>query len=143
MVTFVKGASGSRKIKIRRRYPFSSALKRMSTVCSIMGGGGELWVSAKGAPEVIAQLCAKVPADYEKTYKYFSSRGQRVLALAHKTLPSMNAQQIHQLGRDKVESELNFAGFLIFHCPLKPDSRESIQMLNQSNHRVSSHSCAN
>jgi cation-transporting ATPase 13A1 len=35
-----------------------------------------------------------------------------------------------------VEKELIFAGFLIFYCPLKPDSKASIDMLNNSSHRT-------
>lgn len=38
--------------------------------------------------------------------------------------------------RESVESELVFAGFLVFHCPLKSDSKAAIDMLNKSAHRV-------
>ena len=37
--------------------------------------------------------------------------------------------------RDDVESTLIFAGFLVFFCPLKPDAKASVQMLNQASHR--------
>lgn len=44
--------------------------------------------------------------------------------------------QINQIHRDDVECKLNFAGFLVFHCPLKPDAVEILKMLNDSSHRV-------
>jgi cation-transporting ATPase 13A1 len=35
-----------------------------------------------------------------------------------------------------VESELQFAGFLVFFCPLKPDAKAAVKSLNHSSHRV-------
>lgn len=35
-----------------------------------------------------------------------------------------------------MEKDLIFAGFLVFHCPLKPDAIAAIRMLNDSSHRV-------
>lgn len=43
--------------------------------------------------------------------------------------------QINNLNRDNVESNLIFAGFLVFTCPLKEDARESLKELNESSHR--------
>lgn len=40
------------------------------------------------------------------------------------------------MAREEVESNLTFAGFLVFHCPLKPDAVESLKMLADSSHRV-------
>jgi cation-transporting ATPase 13A1 len=45
--------------------------------------------------------------------------------------------QINKLSRENVESSLNFAGFLVFHCPLKDDAVDSLKMLADSSHRVS------
>lgn len=45
--------------------------------------------------------------------------------------------QINKLPRDQVERSLRFSGFLVFHCPLKPDAIEALQMLMDSSHRVS------
>lgn len=44
--------------------------------------------------------------------------------------------QINHFAREKIESNLIFAGFLVFHCPLKPDAVESLKMLADSSHRV-------
>lgn len=40
--------------------------------------------------------------------------------------------------RDDAESGLSFAGFLVFHSPLKEDAIASLKMLADSSHRVSS-----
>lgn len=44
--------------------------------------------------------------------------------------------QINKLAREKVECDLTFAGFLVFHCPLKKDAVETIKMLVDASHRV-------
>ena len=44
--------------------------------------------------------------------------------------------QINKLARDEIENGLTFAGFLVFHCPLKTDAVESLKMLIDSSHRV-------
>ena len=40
------------------------------------------------------------------------------------------------MNRDAVETQLTFAGFLVFHCPLKADAIETLKMLADSSHRV-------
>jgi hypothetical protein len=52
--------------------------------------------------------------------------------LAH----AAEVRQINKLARDQVESKLIFAGFLVFHCPLKADAVEALKMLADSSHRV-------
>lgn len=127
------------EIKIVRRYQFSSSLKRMSTLCQITENGkssSNLFVSVKGAPETLESMFVNVPSNYEALYKYWARRGSRVLSLGWKYLKD-NKILVHDLNRfDHVECKLNFGGFLVFHCPLKPDSVESIRMLNHSSHRV-------
>ena len=44
--------------------------------------------------------------------------------------------QLNKILRDEVEMALTFVGFLVFHCPLKSDAVETIEMLNDSSHRV-------
>ncbi|THH17172.1 hypothetical protein EW146_g3599 [Bondarzewia mesenterica] len=117
-------------LHVRRRFQFSSALKRMSTVSLLPGGRG--LISVKGAPETIKGMLASVPEGYDETYKWFTRRGSRVLALGMK--------EIESITNDKVEpwrgrSHLVFAGFLVFHCPLKPDAVEALKMLADSSHR--------
>ncbi|KAK9762137.1 putative cation-transporting ATPase 1 [Basidiobolus ranarum] len=118
-------------LHILRRFQFSSALKRMSTISKIQSPGGhsrQYFVAVKGAPEVLQKMLTRVPERYEEIYKYYSRRGSRVLALGYKRLNSqqLNESQIAHVERDFIESELEFSGFLIFHCPLKPDSKKAV-----------------
>ena len=43
-------------LKILQRFHFSSALKRMSTVCSLLGGAAQHIAVVKGAAEVIKPM---------------------------------------------------------------------------------------
>jgi manganese-transporting P-type ATPase len=145
----IAGAAASSitgSVQIKRRFQFSSALKRQSSVATINGidhaTGKKIrgtFVGVKGAPETIMKMLVTVPADYEETFKYFTRKGSRVLALAYRQLTKENelgASKINELKREKVEAELTFAGFLVLHCPLKEDAKEAVQMLNESSHRV-------
>jgi manganese-transporting P-type ATPase len=143
------------QLTIRRRFQFSSALKRMSTVSSLPGG--RLLISVKGAPETIKTMLSVVPKGYDDTYKWFTRKGSRVLALAMKEMDALSSDkvsiyprsflshvqvlcrllQINKLHREQAESKLAFAGFLVFHCPLKADAVDTLKMLADSSHRVS------
>ncbi|KAI0045926.1 endoplasmic reticulum Ca-transporting P-type ATPase [Auriscalpium vulgare] len=120
-------------LAIRRRFQFSSALKRMSTVATLPGGRG--LVSVKGAPETIRKMLGTVPEAYDDTFKWYTRRGSRVLALGMKEIDSISIDKINKLTRDAVESNLKFVGFLVFHSPLKADAVESLKMLADSSHR--------
>ncbi|KUJ16269.1 uncharacterized protein LY89DRAFT_782556 [Mollisia scopiformis] len=139
-------SSASNSVQIKRRFQFSSALKRQSSVATITAQHSatgkkirSTFVGVKGAPETIMKMLVKVPADYEETFKYFTRKGSRVLALAYKHLSidsEIGSGKINELKRENVEAGLNFAGFLVLHCPLKDDAKKSVQMLNESSHRV-------
>ncbi|KIM43627.1 hypothetical protein M413DRAFT_25955 [Hebeloma cylindrosporum] len=120
-------------LTIRRRFQFSSALKRMSTISSLPGG--KLVAAVKGAPETIKKMLESVPKDYDDTYKWYTRQGSRVLALGMKEMEPLSSDKINKLHRTDVESKLRFAGFLVFHCPLKADAVESLKMLADSSHR--------
>ncbi|KAH9889635.1 cation pump, Ca2+ pump [Xylariomycetidae sp. FL2044] len=143
-VTAAGGTAGT--VQIKRRFQFSSALKRQSSVATVNGinpkNGQKFrgtFVGVKGAPETIMKMLVTVPQDYEETFKYFTRRGSRVLALAYKQLTTdseLGSGKINELKREKVEADLTFAGFLVLQCPLKDDAKEAVQMLNESSHRV-------
>lgn len=138
------GTTGT--VQVKRRFQFSSALKRQSSVATISATeaktGRKLkgtFVAVKGAPETIMKMLVTIPKDYEETFKYFTRRGSRVLALAYKQLTTegeLGASRINDLKRENVEADLHFAGFLVLQCPLKEDAKEAVRMLNESSHRV-------
>ncbi|KFY49750.1 hypothetical protein V496_09812 [Pseudogymnoascus sp. VKM F-4515 (FW-2607)] len=139
-------AISANTVQIKRRFQFSSALKRQSSVATVTTVDPKTskktrstFVGVKGAPETIQKRLVNVPADYEETFKYFTRKGSRVLALAYKHLTTENelgSGRINELKRENVEEGLTFAGFLVLHCPLKDDAKESVRMLNESSHRV-------
>jgi cation-transporting ATPase 13A1 len=138
------GVNGT--VQIKRRFQFSSALKRQSSIATVNATDPKTgrkvkgtFAGVKGAPETIMKMLSTVPEDYEETFKYFTRRGSRVLALAYKFLSVENelgAGKINDLKREKVEEGLTFAGFLVLHCPLKEDAKEAVVMLQESSHRV-------
>lgn len=135
-----KHANGKQKkriIKINRRFAFSSSLKRMSTISTLQDGNGasKIYVSTKGAPEVLKSMFTSVPDYYDDLYKYWARNGSRVIALGYKKI-NLKLPAIRDITRDEVEKDLTFVGFLLFECPLKEDSADAINMLNQSSHRV-------
>ncbi|GAM22379.1 hypothetical protein SAMD00019534_055540, partial [Acytostelium subglobosum LB1] len=126
-------------IEIINRYLFSSDLKRMSTVASVnQDGHVSHYAFIKGAPEVLRPFfrAGSITNDYESTYKLFSRQGARVIALGYKRIQSDNMSTMKQIQREETERDLEFGGFLIFDCPLKPDSKEAIEKLSSSAHSI-------
>ncbi|OUM55368.1 hypothetical protein BVG19_g4895 [[Candida] boidinii] len=125
-----------RKIKIMRRFQFSSSLKRSSSISKILNTN-KILVSVKGAPETIRGMLTNIPENYDETFKFFTRSGSRVLALAYKYLDdsSVAGSKLNTIKRESVESKLIFGGFIVFHCPMKADAVETIKMLNESSHR--------
>lgn len=98
----------------------------------------ELFVFAKGAPEVLRERYnrATLPANYDDVYKYYMRMGRRVLALGYKKLNDISVGALSSLARVDAEKDLEFAGFVVFECPLKPDSLATITTLKNSSHKV-------
>lgn len=119
-------------IRILRRFQFSSSLKRSSSIAMT---DGQYFAAVKGAPETIRERLTKIPSNYDDVYKSFTRSGSRVLALASKKLPKLSQSRVDNIDREFIETELEFNGFIIFHCPLKDDAIETIKMLNESSHR--------
>ncbi|KAK5728952.1 putative cation-transporting ATPase 1 [Elasticomyces elasticus] len=133
-------------VQIKRRFQFSSTLKRQSSVATAVTTDratgkkvSSTFVGAKGAPETIRKMLVDVPPKYEETFKYFSRNGARVLALGYKYLKTgeeLKQARINDLTREEVECDLHFAGFLVLRTPLKDDAIKAVRMLNDSSHRV-------
>ena len=133
-------------VQIKRRFQFSSSLKRQSSVATVITTDRATskkirgtFVGVKGAPETVRTMLAKVPPNYDETFKYFTRNGGRVLALGYRYLSTdaeLGQTRINNLKREEVETNLTFAGFLVLQCPLKNDAKQAIRMLNESSHRV-------
>lgn len=81
-------------LHVRRRFQFSSALKRMSTICGLPNGKNI--VAVKGAPETIKGMLATVPSFYDETFQRYTRRGSRVLALGYRELENLSAEKVSQ-----------------------------------------------
>ncbi len=138
-------SSGGELVQIKRRFQFSSSLKRQSSVATVLTTDRQTgkkvrgtFVGVKGAPETIRTMLTKTPPDYEETFKHFTRIGGRVLALGYRYLSAeseLGQNKINNLKREEVEADLTFAGFLVLQCPLKDDAMSSVRMLNESSHR--------
>ncbi|XP_031422205.1 cation-transporting ATPase 13A2 isoform X2 [Clupea harengus] len=127
--------SMSQSVAIIQRFPFSSALQRMSVTTVAPGGQGAA-TFLKGAPEMVASRCLKesVPAEFTSTLRSFASEGFRVLALAYKPLDEKT--DLNSISRDEVESEMRFLGLLVMKNLVKPESPEVISTLRQARLRT-------
>ena len=64
----------------------------MSTVS--LQPNGRVLVAVKGAPETIKTMLSSIPDGYDETFKWFTRRGSRVLALGMKEIPSMSTDKV-------------------------------------------------
>ena len=141
-------ASGRRSnASILTRFAFSSELKRSSVVVHLERLGGNpvsaertLRVLCKGAPETIRTLLRHVPKGYDEICQMYAGDGKRVLALANREIiqPSTGegSTSVRDLKRADVESDLMFMGFLVLHCPNKPESAALLATLRASSHKL-------
>lgn len=126
-------------LKIFQRFHFSSALKRMSVIAGYCSEGTSTSMyiaSVKGAPEVLKPRFVQVPDNYDSVYLEMSRRGARVLALGRRHMGALTPQQVREMQRDDVEKDLDFVGFVLISCPLKPDSKDVIQEIQSASHHV-------
>jgi len=130
--------TSSRRITCRvlHRFPFSSALKRMSCIVEVRDTQSYTRIVTKGAAEVIKPRLKQVPKSFDHTCRWFSKQGCRVLAMGWKPFKRSGRQSLRQLSRDEAESDLIFAGFLVLTCPLKKTSVDTIAELRESSHAV-------
>ncbi|KAF5406279.1 Cation-transporting ATPase [Paragonimus heterotremus] len=127
-------------LRICQRFRFSSTLRRMSVIVShqLPSGVEQTYlVCVKGSPEALLPMLIDAPPDYNESYLTMARRGARVLALGQKSLGLLSHQQVRDLTRDQVECDLNFCGFVLISCPLKPDSKDVLMQLCDSSHHVS------
>ncbi|MDP2435708.1 MAG: HAD-IC family P-type ATPase [archaeon] len=120
-------------IEIVHRFPFASALQRMS--CLLKVNNSQYYVVMKGSPEMIVDnFCSSKTVG--TPWNTYTRSGFRVLASAIKHLPDpsevLGALQSHSATvRDVVETPhaFDFAGCLIFENALKDDSTPTIREL--------------
>ncbi|MEQ2244296.1 hypothetical protein ILYODFUR_015611, partial [Ilyodon furcidens] len=122
-------SSTNEAVAIIKRFPFSSALQRMSVLTVDLGGRSAM-AFLKGSPEMVASLCRPdtVPEEFSSTLRTFSREGLRVLALACKPV-DINSD-VKNTERAEVEKEMQFLGLLMMKNLVKPESAAVINVLN-------------
>lgn len=128
----------SHDIGIVREFSFTSSLQRMAVITRKISDKN-FNVYCKGSPEMIATLCRPetIPTDFNEKLNYYAQQGYRIIAMAYKSLDrKLTYPKVQRISRDKVESELEFLGFVILENRLKPDSEKVIKILNDANIRT-------
>lgn len=121
-------------IGIVREFSFTSSLQRMAVISRRIADKN-FNVYCKGSPEMIATLCKPetLPTDFNDKLNHYAQQGYRIIAMAYKKLDrKMTYPKVQKISRDKVESELDFLGFVILENRLKPDSERIIKILNDA-----------
>lgn len=96
--------------------PFDPETKRSGATLQT---DGQMLTIFKGAPQVIAALCAQQPPTFEADLEQFAAEGQRVIAVA-----AGNANALH------------LQGLIALEDPLHPDSSALINQLTEGGIRV-------
>eukprot|EP01117_Protostelium_nocturnum_P004102 TRINITY_DN1538_c0_g1_i1.p1 TRINITY_DN1538_c0_g1~~TRINITY_DN1538_c0_g1_i1.p1 ORF type:complete len:677 (+),score=265.91 TRINITY_DN1538_c0_g1_i1:189-2219(+) len=123
------------ELKIVKAWPFSSRLKRMSTIIQREEG---MRIYTKGASEVILEICnqhmtdsgtvnnltPELKAQLNKQIDAWASQGLRTLTLAYKELPSDTL--IPEEGECPYEENLILIGIVGIQDPLRPEVSSSI-----------------
>lgn len=114
-------------------------MKRMTVVSSYMFQGviePKHLAVVKGAPETLRSMFKNPPADYDKTYQKLAQEGSRVLAMGIRELGSLSHAEVRANKREDYEHDLEFAGFVVISCPLKPDTKAMIKEIVEASHEV-------
>lgn len=110
------------ELELIREYPISHKLLALSNVYKLKSKS--FLVTAKGAPEAIADLChlnKEASVKLEKNIKIMASEGLRVLGVAKAVFAGENlSEEIH-------DYEFNFLGLIGFIDPIRPEVPSAIK----------------
>ncbi|CAH2356001.1 vacuolar cation-transporting ATPase Ypk9p [[Candida] railenensis] len=123
-----------------KEYEFLAALRRMSVLVKEANAfhDEDYYVFTKGAPEVMSDICDKesLPTDYDQILHHYTHNGFRVIACAYKSLKRKDISMKALPGRDDIERDLTFAGFIIFENKLKGSTKATLDTLNKAKIRT-------
>lgn len=101
-------------------FPFSSELKHMTTISKV---DGKIISYVKGSPESVFAMCnlpVEVNSEVKKYMIQAQEKAMRVIAFAHKELPSMRDYE-EESAHQAMESGMTFDGFVAISDPLRSD----------------------
>lgn len=107
-------------------FPFSSELKHMTTISKV---DGKIISYVKGSPECVFTMCGLQDREKLEIEQYITQaqeKAMRVIAFAHKELPSM--QDFEEEGKHHaMESDMIFDGFVAISDPLRMDVSNAVK----------------
>ena len=124
------------ELSIIRRFSFDYANQRLSVLVKNLNNN-YFKIFSKGSPEKIKEICdiKTIPQDFNKVYKYYSSQGYRIIAMAYKNI-KLKMRSILQIKREYIENNLIFIGFLIIENKLKEGTKDTIVELDNADYRM-------
>lgn len=106
--------------------PFDSERKMMSTFHQL--NDDKVLVLTKGAPEAVFESCLDIPPQAHQANEELAKQGYRVLALAHRELPTSPSK----LKAEEVEQDLSFLGLVALTDPPRPEVPEALKICQQA-----------
>ena len=124
------------EIGVVRTFEFSSKLQRLSVLVRDVNEDYYKFFT-KGSPEQIRDLCLPetIPLDYNEVLKKYTMKGFRVLAFCFKNV-KLSYLESQNIKREKLENKMIFLGLIVIENQLKPETIETIQILNQAKMRL-------
>ena len=124
------------ELSIIRRFSFDYANQRLSVLVKNLNNN-YFKIFCKGSPEKIKEICDSktIPKDFNEVYKYYSSQGYRIIAMAHKNI-KLKIRNILQIKREYIENNLIFIGLLIIENKLKEGTKDTIVELDNADYRM-------
>jgi cation-transporting ATPase 13A2 len=115
------------------QFEFSSALQRMSVLCTDMDTGAH-YAFVKGSPEMMQTLCtpSSLPPDYKTTLGHFARKGFRVIAIGRKRMATIPKGIEKTDLRVQVEQGLTFLGLVLLENKLKPETEPTLAILRKA-----------
>ncbi|MDR0767544.1 MAG: calcium-translocating P-type ATPase, PMCA-type [Methanosarcinales archaeon] len=131
--------------EIIHTYPFSSELKRMTTIVREGEQGEQIISYTKGSPEFILEMCnlsEEERENAEKQIRESQEKAMRIIAFAHKELDDLNEKSYEnnhgnnyesrlkyfedEENRAGFESGMTFDGFVSISDPLRADVYDAV-----------------
>lgn len=121
-----------REAEVVDRLPFSAERKYMATIADT---GGRRMLYVKGAPEIVARLCAMTAeqqADFRAQLSSYQSKAMRTLAFARRELTADSAD-----ARAEAEAGgMKYLGLAAIADPVRPDVPEAVARCRKAGIKV-------
>ena len=124
------------ELSIIRRFGFDYLNQRLTVLVKNLNQN-YFKIFCKGSPEKIKEICdpKTIPSDFNEVYKYYSSKGFRIIGMAFKDI-KLKMRHILQIKREYIENNLIFIGFMIIENKLKEGTKDTIVELDNADYRM-------